>query len=92
MSEGNVPWAMAQAYSRLLMMGETPDKVYMKTIRGAVQSFYGFSSLRERCEQLTERNNKLVSTITSMQKELDQAKKDLADLDLVLKLKYIKVE
>jgi hypothetical protein len=82
MSEDNLPWALAQAYDKLVMYGEKPEKRYMKMIRAAAQSFYGFRSLRERCEQLTERNNKLISTIVSIQKELDE-------LDFNLHLKNI---
>jgi len=92
MSKDNLPWALNQAYVELCELGENPKKGYMKTIRNASQSFHRLGSTRERCEQLTERNNKLVSTIESLQKELAQTKKELADLDLVLRLKYIKAE
>jgi len=87
MSENNIPWALNQAYAQLCSLGESPEKAYMKTIRNASQSFYGLGSTRERCEQLTERNAKLVSTVASLSKELQAAKDEIQDLELALKLK-----
>jgi hypothetical protein len=89
MSEDNLPWALAQAYDKLVIHGEKPEKRYMKIIRAAAQSFYGFCSLQERCDQLTESNTKLISTIFSLQ--LDQAKKEkeIEELRLVIKLDRI---
>ena len=82
MSEYNLPWALNMAYKKLCDYGEVQDSGYMKQIRATYQSFYGFSSLRERCNQLTAANAKLLSTNRSL-------KQEIAELRLALSLKCL---
>ena len=86
----NEPYIMNMAYDTLKKKGVDTKKYFMKALRNLAQRAPIGISAKERIEILDNKYSQALTVITQQNKEIERLKIQIADLDLIVKLKDIR--